>query len=106
MVNNWQGGLFENSLLNWSKKENWMEVPCFISWEVWKHNNLLIFEDKQKNHVRVCNYILQDLGEQKSTQDTLLKRIDRPLLFDWAGAVGFFMGLHRKEQQSAGLEPF
>jgi len=44
LVNKWQGGQFENSLHNWTKrKENWNQIPCFISWEVWKHRNLLIF---------------------------------------------------------------
>jgi hypothetical protein len=68
LVNKWQGRFFENSFLNWTKrKENWNEIPCLISWEVWKHMNLLIFEGQQKNHIRFCNYILQDLGEQKIT---------------------------------------
>ena len=34
LVNKWQGGKFENNLHNWTKiKENWNEIPCFISWE-------------------------------------------------------------------------
>jgi hypothetical protein len=50
LVNSWQGGIFENSLLNWTKKkENWNEMPCLICWEVWKHKNLLIFEGQKKN---------------------------------------------------------
>jgi hypothetical protein len=93
LVNKWQGGHFENNLHNWSKgKGNWNEIPCYICWEVWKHRNLLIFEDQQKNHIRVCNYILQDLEEQKITQDTKHKRIDRSPTLEWDGAVGFFDG--------------
>jgi hypothetical protein len=93
LVNNWQGGIFENSLLNWTKrKENWNEIPCLICWEVWKHKNLLIFEGQKKNHIRVCNYILQELGEQKLTHDIFQKRMDRPPTIDWVGAVGFFDG--------------
>jgi len=64
---------------------------------------MLIFEDKQKNHVRVCNYILQHLGEQKTTQDTLHKRIDRPLLLDWAGVVGFFDGASQERETKCRL---
>jgi ribonuclease HI len=103
LVNNWQGGQFENSLLNWTKrKENWNELPCFISWEVWKHRNLMIFEDKEKNLFRVCNYILQDLGEQKLTHDTFHIRIDRPPAFDWDGAVGFFDGASQERGTKCG----
>jgi hypothetical protein len=35
LVNKWQGGQFENSLLTWSKrKEKWIEIPCYICFEV------------------------------------------------------------------------
>jgi hypothetical protein len=103
LVNKWQGGQFENNLHNWTKrKENWNEIPCFISWEVWKHRNLLIFEDKALNLIRVCNYILQDLGEQKLTLDTSHKRIDRPPVFYWGGnVVGFFDGA---SQETGGMK--
>jgi hypothetical protein len=84
VVNNLQGGQFEDILQIWSRgKENWKEIPCYICWEVWKHRNLMIFEDQQKNHIRVCNCILQDLGEQKIAQVTKHKRIDRPTSLDW-----------------------
>jgi hypothetical protein len=66
----------------------------------------MIFEDQQKNLSRVCNIILQDLGEQKTTQDTSTKRIDRPPILNGKGQLVSLMGHHRKEDQSAGLEPF
>jgi hypothetical protein len=53
---------------------------------------MLIFENKQKILYKVCNFILQDLEEQKLTQDICIKRIDRPPAVDWDGAVGFFDG--------------
>jgi hypothetical protein len=103
LVNKWQGGQFENSLHNWTKrKENWNEIPCFISGEVWKQRNLLIFEDKALNLIRVCNYILQDMGEQKLTLDTSHKRIDRPLVFYWGGVVGFFDGASQERGMKCG----
>jgi len=52
----------------------------------------MIFEDQQKNHIRVCIYILQDLGEQNITQDINHKRIDRKPTLEWDEAVGFFDG--------------
>jgi len=60
------------------KRENWKEIHYFICWEVWKHRNLVIFEDSPPNRIRVCNSILQDLGETKVSYSIKVNRIDRP----------------------------
>jgi hypothetical protein len=42
----WVGGEIEDCFKRWiGKKENREEIPCFICWEVWKHRNLIIFEN-------------------------------------------------------------
>ena len=66
--NIWEGGQIVDNLQKWIRiKDNWKEIHCFICWEVWKHKNLVIFEDFPINQVRVYNSILQDLGEKKIT---------------------------------------
>ena len=64
----WGGGemeeCFKNCIL---KKDNKEEIPCIICWEVWKHRNLIIFENAFPSMSRVFSCILQDLGEYKPT---------------------------------------
>jgi hypothetical protein len=87
----WEGGHIADCLENWiRKKENWKEIPCFIFLEVWKHRNLVIFEDRHLNRVKVCNSILQDLGETKISYSTKVSMIDRPPILDWDLEVEFF----------------
>jgi hypothetical protein len=51
----WEGGKIAGCLQNWKRKrKNWIEIPCFVCWEVWKHRNLAIFEDQPLNRVKVC----------------------------------------------------
>jgi hypothetical protein len=63
-------------------------------------------KDKKKIHIRVCNYILQELGEQKLTQDIFQKRMDRPPTIDWVGAVGFFYGASQGRGLKCGVGAF
>jgi hypothetical protein len=50
----------------WVKEiEMWKELPCFICWELWRHRNLVIFEDQSLSLSRVCNRVLLDLGEME-----------------------------------------
>jgi hypothetical protein len=102
----WEGGKIVDCLQNWiRKRENWKEIPCFICWEVWKHRNLVIFEDRPPNRVRVCNSILQDLGETKVSYSTKVSRIDRPPILDWDLAVwDSLMVLHKTGVINVGLE--
>jgi hypothetical protein len=103
LTNNWEGGQIVECLQNWIRKElNWKEIPCFICWEVWKHMNLVIFEDHPPNLIRVCNSILQDLGELKSPKSPKLSRVDRPPLLDWDLAVGFFDGASQDKGAKCG----
>jgi hypothetical protein len=81
---------------------NWKEIPCYICWEIWKHRNLVIFEEHPPTLVRVCNSILQDLGEIKKSQPTQLSRIDRPPILDWDLAVGFFDGASQDKGAKCG----
>jgi hypothetical protein len=86
----WEGGKIVECLQNWKrKKDNRIEIPCFICWEVWKHRNLAIFEDRPLNRDRVCNSIIQDLGETKVVHTTKESRIDRPPLLNWDLGCGF-----------------
>jgi len=63
-----EGGQVVDNLQKWIRiKDNWKEIHFFIYWEVSKHKNLVLFEDFPINQVRVCNSILQDLGEKKIT---------------------------------------
>jgi len=36
---------------------------CFVYWEVWRHRNPIIFEGQNLSLSRVCNRVLEDLGE-------------------------------------------
>jgi hypothetical protein len=59
LVSPWEGFQMEDCFQKWlKKKDNGNEIPCFICWEVWKHINLVIFEDLSPNLVRVINCIL------------------------------------------------
>jgi hypothetical protein len=79
----WEGGQIADCLQTWiKKKENYKEIPCYICWEVWKHRKLVIFEDRIPNRVRVCNSVIQYLGETKVSLPTKGSRIDRPPLHD------------------------
>jgi hypothetical protein len=51
--------------------EFWKEIPWFICWEIWKHMNLIIFEEQNLYLARVCNIILQDLDENKKNTKNL-----------------------------------
>jgi ribonuclease HI len=99
----WEGEQIVDCIENWIKKrENWKEIPGYICWEVWKHRNLAIFEDRPLNRVKVCNSILQDLGETKVSNSTKVSRIDRPPLLDWDLAVGFFDGASQDRGEKCG----
>jgi hypothetical protein len=64
----WEGGQLIDCFQIWiSKTKFWKELPCYICWEIWKHKNLVIFEDHPTSQIKVCNRILQDLGENKNT---------------------------------------
>ena len=59
LVSPWEGFQMEDCFQKWlKKKDNGNEIPCFICWDVWKHINLVIFEDLSPNLVRVINCIL------------------------------------------------
>jgi hypothetical protein len=61
----WEGEKIGDCYENWiKKKENWKELPGFLCWEVWKQRNLVIFEGRPISKEKVCNSILQDLGEK------------------------------------------
>jgi hypothetical protein len=61
ILNVWIGGHIEDFFQRWIvKKENREEITCFICWEVWKHRNLIIFENVVPSLGRVCTSILQD----------------------------------------------
>jgi len=101
--NIWEGGQIVDNLQKWIRiKDNWKEIHCFICWEVWKHKNLVIFEDFPINQVRVYNSILQDLGEKKITQVSKLRRIYRPPIRGWYLAVGFFDGASQEKGSKFG----
>jgi hypothetical protein len=78
-------------LLNWKRRKGEkLEIPCLICWEIWKHRNLAIFEDRPLNRDIVCTSILQVLGETRIGHVTKDKRIDRPPLLLWDLGCGFF----------------
>jgi hypothetical protein len=74
------------------KKDNREEIPSYICWEVWKHKNIIIFENDFPSLGRVCSCILQVLGEYKLVQKLKKLRIDRPPCLDLDLVVGFFDG--------------
>jgi len=51
-----------------------------------------MFEDRPLNRDKVCNSIIQDLGETKVVYSTKDSRIERPPLLNWDLAVVFFYG--------------
>lgn len=53
--------------------------------------------------VRVCNKILQGLGELKIAQPNNHDRIDRPPIIDWDLAVGFFDGASQDRGNKCGF---
>jgi hypothetical protein len=100
---NWGGGLLCECYHNWFKEmEFWKEVPCFICWEIWKYMNMIIFEDQNLSLARVCNIILQDLGENKKIQKSQHHMVTRPPFLDWNLTVGFFYGASEYEGSKCG----
>jgi ribonuclease HI len=107
---NWEGGQAIECFLNWIKqKDNVKELPCYLCWEIWKHRNLVNFEDCFPNRVRVCNNILQylgdtkNLGDKKFSIDAKDRRIDRPPILDWDLTVGFFYGASQERGSKCGV---
>jgi hypothetical protein len=99
----WGGGPLCDCYQDWIKEmEYWKELPCYICWEIWKHKNMIIFEEHNLSLARVCNRILQDLGENKKIQIAQHHRITRPPLLDWNLAVGFFDGASQCEGSKCG----
>ena len=50
----WVYHTFGSSFYKWIMDINYSkEIPCFISWEIWKHMNGILFQDKIKNVMRV-----------------------------------------------------
>jgi hypothetical protein len=99
----WEGEQIVDCFENWLKKrENWKELPGYLCWEVWKHRNLVIFEGRPLNRDKVCNSILQDLGETKVSNFTKVDRIDMPPILDWDLAVGFFDGASQERGEKCG----
>jgi hypothetical protein len=40
----WDCRQLSESFQNWNKvKDNWLELPCYICWEIWRQRNLIIF---------------------------------------------------------------
>jgi hypothetical protein len=99
----WEGGQIIECFQIWIRKMDfWKEIPCYICWEIWKHKNLVIFEEHPPSLVRVCNKILQVLGENKNILSVQHDRIARPPLLDWNLAVGFFDGASQCEGSKCG----
>jgi hypothetical protein len=43
----WEGGQVSDCILNWKRRKGErIEIPGLICWEIWKHRNLAIFEDR------------------------------------------------------------
>jgi len=40
----WDFGKLSESFNTWiKKKDNWLELPCYNYWEIWRQKNLIIF---------------------------------------------------------------
>jgi len=40
----WVGGQIIECFQFWIRKmEYWKEIPCYVCWEIWKHENMVIF---------------------------------------------------------------
>ena len=70
----------------------WKEMSCFICWELWRHRNLIIFEDQNLSLSRVCNRKLLDLGEMEKVHIVHSQRIVRPPFLEGNLDVRFFDG--------------
>jgi hypothetical protein len=70
----------------------WKEVHCFICWEIWRHQNSIIFESCQLSISRVCNLVLKDLGEIEKDKFVYVQRVPRPSILESNILVGFFDG--------------
>jgi hypothetical protein len=52
----WGFGQLSDCFQDWLKEMNYMkELPCYICWEIWRHRNLIIFEDHNVSLNIVCN---------------------------------------------------
>jgi len=66
-----------NCILNWKiRKGERLVIPGLMCWEIWKHRNLAIFEDRLVNRDRVCSSIIQVLGGIKIGQNRKERRMD------------------------------
>jgi hypothetical protein len=70
---------------------------------VWKHRNLIIFEDSWPNLSRVCNKIFQDVGETKMSTCHKVCRVDRPPLLHLDMEVGFFVDASQDMESKCGV---
>jgi len=80
----------------------WKEIPSFICWEVWRHQNLVIFEGQNLSVSRLCNRVLQDMGEIYTYLSIPFQGIDCPPLLGSNIAVGFFDGASQNGGDSCG----
>ena len=70
------------------------DFPLYVSWGVWRHRNIGLFEDAKKCVFRLSPSIV---GVYKKHNKDIVKKITRlitpPFFYD-ANPVGFFMVLH------------
>jgi ribonuclease HI len=63
---------------------------------------MIVFEEHHLSLSRVCNIILQDLGENKKIQIAWQHRITRPPFLEWNLVMGFFDGASQCEGSKCG----
>ena len=66
--------------------------------------NLVIFEDHPTSQIKVCNIILDDLGENKTIFSLRHDRITRPPLLDWNLAIVSLKEPHNVRAQNVEQE--
>lgn len=91
----WSSSSMSLCFKDWIKNvKSWCELPCFICWELWKHRNKILFEDKPKNAVKVGLLALSAYKELfkggKSKERVVLSLFFNHL---WVWPIGMFDGV-------------
>lgn len=86
-------------------KHNWRfkELPLFISWEIWKSRNALIFEDQFSSPSLVCSRAISHFLEFCSLSAGPKRRLIKSPLLNWSLPVGFFDGANKNSLGGADI---
>jgi ribonuclease HI len=85
---------------------DWKEMPCFISWEIWKQRNLVLFEDRPASVLKVKMKAIVGFKEHHREGSDFGRKIAPPPVLNDHYPVGFFDGASQDGGQKCGAGVF